>query len=99
MTPVCERTFGSDHSSTLENQAGYFADGEANVIAFSADDSYCVYGFDPDQGLVLRGDVFLTDWAWNARGFCLDGLLYVADTKEVCIYDLSDFSCLKQLSF
>ena len=94
-----ERSFGSDHSSTLENLAGYFTDGASGIIAFSADDSYCVYGFDPDKGLTLKGDVFLSDWAWNARGFILDGFLYVSDTCEMFIYDLTDFSLVSRIEF
>ena len=99
MALLAERTFGSDHSSTLENLAGYFTDGASGIIAFSADDSYCVYGFDPDKGLTLKGDVFLSDWAWNARGFILDGFLYVADTCEMFIYDLTDFSLVSRIEF
>ena len=99
MEPLVERIFGSDHSSTLENLAGYFTDGASGIIAFSADDSYCVYGFDPEKGLSLKGDVFLSDWAWNARGFILDGYLYVADTRELFIYDLTDFSLISRVEF
>ncbi len=99
MEPLFERSFGSDHSSTLENQAGYFADGETGVVAFSADDSYCVYSFDAEKGLTLKGNVYLSDWAWNARGFVLDGMLYVADTRELFIYNLSDFSVVNQIKF
>lgn len=99
LEPLFERSFGSDHSSTLENQAGYFADGDSGIIAFSADDSYCVYALEADKGLTLRGNVYLNDWAWNARGFILDGSLYVADKKELFIYDLTDFSKLNQIVF
>ncbi len=94
-----ERSFGSDHSSTLENLAGYFTDGASGIIAFSADDSYCVYSFDAEKGLTLKGNVYLSDWAWNARGFVLDGMLYVADTRELFIYNLSDFSVVNQIKF
>ena len=99
MAPLDERLFGSDHSNTLENLAGYFAHGDPSVIAFSADDSYCVYGLDEDGKLFLRGDVFLTDWAWNARGFLYDGLLYVSDTKEIFVYDTADFSRLLKTAY
>ena len=99
MAVLDERVFGSDHSNTLENLHGYFADGDASVIAFSADDSYCVYGLDENGKLVLRGDVFLSDWAWNARGFLRDGLLYVADTKEIFVFDTEDFSRLLKTAF
>ena len=99
MEPLSERSFGSDHSSTLENQAGYFSDGEAGVIAFSADDSYCVYGWSEEKGLYLRGDIYMDDWAWNARGFYLDEVLYVANTQELLLYELKDFTCLKHIRF
>ncbi len=92
LSPLSTRFFGRDHSSTLENRAGYFTDAEANIIAFSADDSYCIYGFDTEKGLYLRGDVFLQDWAWNARGFCADGYLYIVDTREIFVYDPGEFT-------
>ena len=93
------RVFGSDHSNTLENRSGYFTHGEGELIAFSADDSYCVYGLDENGTIILIGDVYLTDWAWNARGFWYDDTLYVADTREIVACNLSDFSDLQKTVF
>ena len=83
---------GSDHSSTLENLPGYTVDGAANIIAFSADDSYCIYGFDKKDGICFRSAVYLNDWAWNARGFSAGDWFYVADSRELVILAKSDLT-------
>ena len=91
--------FGSDHSSTLENTRGYTTDGNADIIGFSADDSYCLYGFDKKEGLYFRTDVFLNDWAWNARGISGDKYFYIADSREIVALDKADLSEVIRIAF
>ncbi len=93
------RSFGSDHSNTLESRECYLADESINVFGFAADDSYCIYGLDETGDLVFRKDVFLNDWAWNTRCIPLDGRLYVADTREVFTLDAGTLEILDQLTF
>ena len=99
MAAMDSRDFGSDHSSTLENVHGYMADGIANIIAFSADDSYCFYGFDKKEGLYFRSSVFLDDWAWNARGYRSGEYFYVADTKELVVLSVPELAEISRIYF
>jgi len=99
MSALAARAFGSDHSSTLENAHGYIADGDANVVSFSADDSYCIYGYDKSEGLYFRSSVYLDDWAWNARGFRRGEFFYVADTKEIAVLTVSDLEEITRVNF
>ena len=91
------RTFGSDHSNTLESRECYLADESINVFGFAADDSYCIYGLDDNSRLVFRKDVFLNDWAWNARCFRAGDKLYVADTRELFVLDKGTLEILNHL--
>lgn len=83
------RTFGSDHSNTLESRRSYFSDSGAKLLGFAADDSYCFYSFEATDGLSFLTDVFLKDWAWNARAFRIGERIAVVDTTEVFLLDLS----------
>ncbi len=96
---LSSRTFGSDHSNTLESRECYLTDEKANIFGFAADDSYCIYGLDENGRLVFRKDVFLNDWAWNARCFRNGERLYVVDTREVFILDADSLEILDQLPF
>ena len=88
MKPLADKTFGSDHSSTLENHRAYLADQEADLLTLTADDSYCIYGYSAEKGIRLRADVYLNDWAWNAQGVRVGENLYVVDTKDVRVLSL-----------
>ena len=96
---LASRTFGSDHSNTLESRECYVSDEEINVFGFSADDSYCIYGLDENSALVFRKDVFLNDWAWNARCFRAGERLYIADTRELFVLDAATLEDLQDFSF
>lgn len=96
---LAQRSFGSDFSSTLENTRGYLSHGEENLIGFSADDSYCLYGFNAGEGIVFRADAFLRDWAWNARGFCQGDYLYVADKRELCVAPVGNLSAFLSIPY
>ena len=94
---VASRSFGSDHSNTLESRRSYYTDAQANILGFAADDSYCFYGFSEEEGLYFRTDVFLKDWAWNARLLRVGDYLIVADTVETYVYDESTLQLLSSL--
>lgn len=96
---LARRGFGSDFSSTLENTRGYLSNGEENLIGFSADDSYCLYGYTPGEGIVFWADAFLQDWAWNARGFCVEDRVYVADKRELCVASGEDLSTFFRIPY
>ena len=83
MIPLASRTLGSDHSSTLENHRAYIADETADLLTLTADDSFCIYGFSAENGIELRADIYLNDWAWNAEGLLIGDTLYVVDSREV----------------
>ena len=81
------RTFGSDHSNTLESHRCYFFDSQAELLGFAADDSYCFYSLSENSELTFRANIFLQDWAWNARAFRIGGKIAVVDTQEVFLLD------------
>lgn len=93
------KSFGSDHSSTLDNLRGYTVDGRDGIVAFSADDSYCLYSFGKKEGLTYRAGVYLNDWAWNARGFSDEGYFYTADRNEIAVTDKKDMSEIQRVYF
>ena len=96
---IASKSFGSDHSSTLENHRAYIADEEANLLTFTADDSFCVYGFSAEKGIELIADIYLNDWAWNAKGILTGDLLYIIDSREVKTVSLETFEEICQLTF
>lgn len=81
---TAEHTFGSDHSGTLESLQSYITLPSRNLLGFSADDSYCLYA-EQNGEIVFCQNLFLNDWAWNARAFEQNGLLCIADRKEVLV--------------
>ena len=87
---LSRRSFGSDHTSTLEHIERYLSDGEENLMGFTADDGYCLYGYSTEWGIFFREDVFLNDWTWNARGFYRDGYFYVADKREMFVLSIDN---------
>lgn len=93
------KTLASDFSNTLDNYRAYLTDAETNIITLTADDSYCVYGYSPEDGIILHFSAYLTDWAWNARGIICGDTLYVADTKEILAYALEGFEQIASVSF
>ena len=99
MKPAASKTFASDHSSTLENHRAYITDAGRDLLTFTADDSYCIYGYDAEKGIVLRSDVFLNDWAWNAKGLLVGELLYIADGKEIIVLSAETLETLTELTF
>ena len=99
MQPIATRSFGSDHSSTLENYRAYISDEGVNLLTFTADDSFCIYGYSAEKGIELRADVYLNDWAWNAEGIMIGDLLYIVDTREVKAVSAETFEEICQLSF
>ena len=98
MKRLASKTFGSDHSSTLENHRAYLADAEADLLTLTADDSYCVYGLSAEKGIELRAGVYLKDWAWKAKGLRVGDFLYVVDTKEVRVLSLTDLKEVLELT-
>ena len=88
MRPLDSKTFASDHSSTLENHRAYLADETNDLLTLTADDSYCIYGYSQEKGIFLRADVYLNDWAWNAKGIVAGEFLYIVDTKEIRVLSL-----------
>ena len=97
MRELASRSFGSDHSNTLESRECYLSDESINLFGFSADDSYCMYGLDENGSLIFRKDVFLNDWAWNVRCFHIGGRLYVADSRELFVLDAETLETLEHL--
>ena len=96
---IASKSFGSDHSSTLENNRAYIADEEANLLTFTADDSFCVYGYSAEKGIELIADIYLNDWAWNAEGIRIGDLLYIVDSREVKIVSTDTFEEIFQRTF
>ncbi len=82
------RSFGSDHSNTLESRRSYFSDREDNLFGFAADDSYCFYSCEEGKGLTFRTDVFLQDWAWNTRAFRIGERIAVVNTMQVFLMNV-----------
>ena len=82
------RSFGSDHSNTLESRRSYFSDRESNLFGFAADDSYCFYSCKDGQGLSFHIDVFLQDWAWNTRAFRIGERIAVVNTMQVFLMNV-----------
>ena len=99
MKSAASKTFASDHSSTLENHRAYITDADRDLLTFTADDSYCIYGYDSEKGIVLRADVYLNDWAWNAKGLLIGDLLYIADGKEIVVLSAETLEKVAELTF
>ncbi len=97
MKQLSNKVFGSDHSSSLENHRAYLTDAEADLLTLTADDSYCIYGYNEEQGIFLRADVYLNDWPWNAEGIRIGEYLYIVDTKDVRVLSLSELKELTSL--
>lgn len=99
MNLLASKTFGSDHSSTLENHRAYIADAQSNLLTLTADDSYCIYGYSPEKGIELRADVYLNDWAWRAEGMKIGEGLYIVDGKEVKVLSAESLEEILSLTF
>lgn len=91
---ILEQSYGE----VLHNHKAVLIDVRKNLIGFATDDStYHIYGYDAENGFLLKAQVAAFDGA-NTRGVYLDQYLYVASAKGVLAYRMSDFGCVGALS-
>ena len=84
---VSDAVFGE----VLTNHKAALIDVNKNLIGFSTDTEYCVYGYDAENGFTLKAQMALSG-SYNTRGVYIGEYLYVVSASEVSAYRLEDFA-------
>ncbi len=86
------------YSEALYNHKAVLVDVGKNLIGFvTGDDTYHVYGYDAENGFVLKARLAALGGA-STRGIYIGEYLYVVSANGVLSYRLSDFSSVGALS-
>lgn len=86
------------YGEVLYNHKAVLIDIEKNLIGFAtADNTYHVYGYDPENGFTLKARVAALDGN-STRGIYIGEYLYVTSSNGVLSYRLHDFSGVGALS-
>ncbi len=86
------------YSEALYNHKAVLVDIEKNLIGFvTGDDTYHVYGYDAENGFVLKARLAALGGD-GTRGIYIGEYLYVVSANGVLSYRLSDFSSVGALS-
>ena len=79
-----------NHKAILVNQS-------KNLIAFAANGTYLIFGYDPETGFVKRAELDLTEtggypYYESVRGLFIEEAFYVITAQEIRSYSLDSFA-------
>ncbi len=87
VTEAATLSLNENYSEALHNHKAVLVDREKNLIAFAAEHTYKVYGYD-GSGFVLKGEIAVDDLSWNARGLYIGDSFYIVDTQNIYLLDM-----------
>ena len=83
----------ADSSEALYNPRAILISYDRNLIAFPTEEGYLIYGYDDQNGFVLKAQIQLDDgFVWNSRGLYIDDLFYVVSEDNVTVIDLNSLA-------
>ena len=79
----------ADYSEALTNHKAILVDPDRDIIAFPAESAYLIYGYTPDAGFALKGEISMSEWDWRSRGVVIGDYFFVCGSDRVTVLDLN----------
>ena len=86
------RTFARDFYSSVDHPESYVILYDKNIIAFPAEDSYCVFRLDENGAVALSADVYSSGPAGGMSAALYDRYLFIAGSDGLTCYDTADWT-------
>ncbi len=86
------RTFAGDFISAVDHPESFMILPDKNIIAFPAEDSYCVFRLDGSDSIVLSVDAYSSGPAGGMSAALSDRYLFIAGGDTLVCYDTTDWT-------
>jgi len=91
----------STYSEALYNHKAILISPARDIIAFPTSNGYDVYGYSDDRGFYIRASIKGGEdwWGYNMRGLYIEDYAYICGTDGVSVFDMTDFTAVKSVTF